>query len=175
MHGQLLALRKLVQLLDPPLHEFLPHTDQEMQALAKELGTNVEAIRNKVVALHEANPMLGHRGCRLGISYPEITEMQARAIFQAAVECAKDGVTVIPEIMIPLVADVKELERQRAVVDRVAREVIGESGQQIPYSVGTMIDHGKPIAPNIDNSAPASACETPAMSTRTTGSQAKHA
>ena len=129
-----------IRTLDPPLHEFLPHTEQEMNALATELGTSLDAIRNKVDALHEANPMLGHRGCRLGISYPEITEMQARAIFQAAVECSKDGITVIPEIMIPLVADVKELERQRAVVERVAQEVIGESGQQVAYSIGTMIE-----------------------------------
>src|SRR5690606_8100431 len=106
--------------------EFLPHTDSEMNALASDLGVSVETIRNKVAALHEANPMLGHRGCRLGISYPEITEMQARAIFQAAAECAKDGVKVFPEIMIPLVADVRELERQREVVERVAREVLSE-------------------------------------------------
>jgi pyruvate,orthophosphate dikinase len=129
-----------IRTLDPPLHEFLPHTEGEMQALATELGVSVETIRNKVAALHEANPMLGHRGCRLGISYPEITEMQARAILQAAVECANDGVTVIPEIMIPLVADVKELERQRAVVQRVADEVLGSSGHRIDYSIGTMIE-----------------------------------
>ena len=129
-----------IRTLDPPLHEFLPHTDQEMQALANELGVSVETIHTKVAALHEANPMLGHRGCRLGISYPEITEMQARAIFQAAVECARDGITVIPEIMIPLVADVKELERQRAVVERVAQDVLSESRQQVEYSIGTMIE-----------------------------------
>ncbi|MEX1158834.1 MAG: putative PEP-binding protein, partial [Thermomicrobiales bacterium] len=129
-----------IRTLDPPLHEFLPHTDQEIQALAQDLGVSAESIRNKVDALHEANPMLGHRGCRLGISYPEITEMQARAIFQAAVDCARDGVTVIPEIMIPLVADVKELERQRAVVEGVATEVLGASGQHVDYTVGTMIE-----------------------------------
>ncbi len=129
-----------IRTLDPPLHEFLPHTEHEMQALATDLGVSVESIRNKVAALHEANPMLGHRGCRLGISYPEITEMQARAIFQAALECAKDGVTVIPEIMIPLVADVKELERQRAVVERVAKEVLGDTSHQVAYSIGTMIE-----------------------------------
>ncbi|HEX5165369.1 MAG TPA: pyruvate, phosphate dikinase, partial [Thermomicrobiales bacterium] len=129
-----------IRTLDPPLHEFLPHTEGEMTALANELGVSVETIRTKVTALHEANPMLGHRGCRLGISYPEITEMQARAILQAAVECAKDGITVIPEIMIPLVADVKELERQRAVVEQVAGEVLGASGQQVDYSIGTMIE-----------------------------------
>ncbi|MEX2314520.1 MAG: putative PEP-binding protein, partial [Thermomicrobiales bacterium] len=129
-----------IRTLDPPLHEFLPHTEQEIQALAQDLGVSAESIRNKVDALHEANPMLGHRGCRLGISYPEITEMQARAIFQAAVDCARDGVTVIPEIMIPLVADVKELERQRAVVEGVATEVLGASGQHVDYTVGTMIE-----------------------------------
>jgi pyruvate,orthophosphate dikinase len=129
-----------IRTLDPPLHEFLPHTEGEMQALANELGVSIETIRNKVTALHEANPMLGHRGCRLGISYPEITEMQARAILQAAVECANEGITVIPEIMIPLVADVKELERQRAVVEKVAVDVLGESGQKVDYSIGTMIE-----------------------------------
>jgi len=129
-----------IRTLDPPLHEFLPHTDNEMNALANDLGVSVETIRNKVAALHEANPMLGHRGCRLGISYPEITEMQARAIFQAAAECAKEGIKVFPEIMIPLVADVKELERQREVVEQVAKEVLGDFGQQVEYTIGTMIE-----------------------------------
>jgi pyruvate,orthophosphate dikinase len=129
-----------IRTLDPPLHEFLPHTDGEITALANDLGISANVVRTKVESLKEANPMLGHRGCRLGISYPEITAMQARAIFLAAVDCAKRGIHVLPEIMIPLVADRKELELQRAVVDRVAQEVFAESGQAVDYSVGTMIE-----------------------------------
>jgi pyruvate,orthophosphate dikinase len=129
-----------IRTLDPPLHEFLPHTDEEMEALARQTGATIEYVRSKAAALQEANPMLGHRGCRLGISYPEITEMQARAIFEAAVECAKGGVTVHPEIMIPLVGDIQELERQRAVVDRIAAEVFEQTGTVVQYSVGTMIE-----------------------------------
>jgi pyruvate, orthophosphate dikinase len=129
-----------IRTLDPPLHEFLPHTDAEIDALASVLGVQPDVIANKVAALREANPMLGHRGCRLGISYPEITEMQARAIFLAAVDCAGRGIKVFPEIMIPLVADRKELELQRAVVDRVAEEVFEQAGRRVEYSVGTMIE-----------------------------------
>jgi pyruvate,orthophosphate dikinase len=142
-HGIFVAMDGLpvtIRTLDPPLHEFLPHTAQEIEALARDTGATVEAIRTKVAALREANPMLGHRGCRLGISFPEITEMQARAIFRAAVECAAAGVHVHPEIMIPLVADVNELERQRKVVDRVAEDVFSTAGRTVPYSVGTMIE-----------------------------------
>ncbi|RIK45277.1 MAG: pyruvate, phosphate dikinase [Chloroflexi bacterium] len=129
-----------IRTLDPPLHEFLPHTDHEIEQLADHLKISVAQVRLKVAALREANPMLGHRGCRLGISYPEITEMQARAILSAAVECAQRGITVHPEIMIPLVADHKELELQRAIVDSVAQEVFSESGTTVTYSVGTMIE-----------------------------------
>jgi pyruvate,orthophosphate dikinase len=129
-----------IRTLDPPLHEFLPHSDEELDALARQTGVTLEHVRSKAAALREANPMLGHRGCRLGISYPEITEMQARAIFEAAVECSKAGVTVHPEIMIPLVGDIQELERQRAVVDRVAGEVFEQTGTTVEYSVGTMIE-----------------------------------
>jgi len=129
-----------IRTLDPPLHEFLPHDNAEIDALARETGVRPDVVRGKVAALREANPMLGHRGCRLGISYPEITEMQARAIFQAAVNCAGRGVAVFPEIMIPLVADLKELELQRAIVDRVAEEVFEQAGRRIEYSVGTMIE-----------------------------------
>ncbi len=129
-----------IRTLDPPLHEFLPHTESDIEALARSIGASVEQVRNKTAALRETNPMLGHRGCRLGISYPEITEMQARAIFSAAVSCVRAGVAVHPEIMIPLVGDLEELRRQRAVVDAAATQVFGETDLTIDYSVGTMIE-----------------------------------
>jgi pyruvate,orthophosphate dikinase len=129
-----------IRTLDPPLHEFLPHGHAEIKLLAEKLDVSVEHLSTKIEALHEANPMLGHRGCRLGIVYPEITEMQARAIFEAAVECAKDGVTVAPEIMIPLVSTVAELQLQADVVRRVADEIIAASGASVDYLVGTMIE-----------------------------------
>jgi pyruvate,orthophosphate dikinase len=129
-----------IRTLDPPLHEFLPHGATEIKLLAEKLGVAVEHLTAKIEALHEANPMLGHRGCRLGIVYPEITEMQARAIFEAAVECAKEGVKVLPEIMIPLVATVNELQLQADVVRRVADETISKAGVDVHYLVGTMIE-----------------------------------
>ncbi|ACZ38207.1 pyruvate, phosphate dikinase [Sphaerobacter thermophilus] len=129
-----------IRTLDPPLHEFLPHTDAEIEELARTMSIDPEIVKSKVVALREANPMLGHRGCRLGITAPEITEMQARAIFGAALDVAAEGVDVRPEIMIPLVGDVEELRLQREVVDRVAREMFAEAGRSIPYLVGTMIE-----------------------------------
>jgi pyruvate, orthophosphate dikinase len=130
-----------IRLLDPPLHEFLPHADAEMEEVAKGLGTDVETIRRRAGELAEANPMLGHRGCRLGISYPEIYEMQARAIFEGALAVAKEtGNPPHPEVMIPLVATRRELEITRAQVDKMAEEVFAEAGQRIEYSVGTMIE-----------------------------------
>jgi pyruvate,orthophosphate dikinase len=129
-----------IRTLDPPLHEFLPHDDETQADLAAKLGVPVEKVRDRVEALHEFNPMLGFRGCRLGMQYPEITEMQARAIFQAAIQVKREGRSVLPEIMIPLVGDVNELERQRAIVDRVAREEMAAAGEQIDYLVGTMIE-----------------------------------
>jgi pyruvate,orthophosphate dikinase len=130
-----------IRLLDPPLHEFLPHADAELAALASALGTDLESMRRRAVELAEANPMLGHRGCRLGITYPEIYEMQARAIFEGAIAVAKEsGTAPIPEIMIPLIASKKELEITRAQVDRVAKQVFAETGTTIEYSVGTMIE-----------------------------------
>ncbi len=129
-----------IRTLDPPLHEFLPKDDEQIKELAERLGVSEETIKAKAEALAEANPMLGHRGCRLGITYPEITEMQARAIFEAAVEVKKEGVKVYPEIMIPLVSTVRELEMQKAVVDRVAKEVFKEKGEEVEYLVGTMIE-----------------------------------
>ncbi|WP_428486106.1 pyruvate, phosphate dikinase [Rhodopila sp.] len=130
-----------IRLLDPPLHEFLPHADTEMQEVAESLGTDIETIRRRAADLAEANPMLGHRGCRLGISFPEIYEMQARAIFEGAIAVAKEtGKAPHPEIMIPLVGMKKELEITRAQVDKIAAEVFAQSGTTIDYSVGTMIE-----------------------------------
>ena len=130
-----------IRLLDPPLHEFLPHEEQEFAEVAAATGATVEALRRRAAELHEFNPMLGHRGCRLGITYPEIYEMQARAIFEAAVAVARaSGETVVPEIMIPLVATPRELELMKAVVDAAASAVFGESGMTLAYQVGTMIE-----------------------------------
>jgi len=130
-----------IRLLDPPLHEFLPHADAEMEEVARGLSTDVETIRRRAAELAEANPMLGHRGCRLGISYPEIYEMQARAIFEGALEVAKEtGKPPHPEIMIPLIATRRELEITRTQVDKVAEDVFAEAGKRIEYSVGTMIE-----------------------------------
>jgi pyruvate,orthophosphate dikinase len=129
-----------IRTLDPPLHEFLPHDEEETRKLSRKLKVKAQYLWNRVQSLHEANPMLGHRGCRLGVVFPEITEMQARAIFEAAARVQKRGVKVLPEIMIPLVSDVAELRLQAEVVRRVAQEVIEETGQQIEYLVGTMIE-----------------------------------
>jgi pyruvate,orthophosphate dikinase len=129
-----------VRTLDPPLHEFLPHDDEALAELAEDMGVSVERIRNKIEELSEANPMLGHRGCRLGVVYPEITEMQARAIFEAAAGCIGRGIEVKPEIMIPLVGHVNELADQTRVVRRVYREVADETGVEFEYLVGTMIE-----------------------------------
>jgi pyruvate,orthophosphate dikinase len=129
-----------IRFLDPPLHEFVPHDDKAQADLARKLGLPVETVRQRVHALHEFNPMLGHRGCRLGISYPEISEMQARAVFEAAAKVQKDGIKVKPEIMIPLVGFRKELDHQVEIVHQVAAAVMKETGQKIKYLVGTMIE-----------------------------------
>ena len=129
-----------IRFLDPPLHEFVPHDAKAQADLAKKLKMSVEAVAARVNSLHEFNPMLGHRGCRLGVSYPEISEMQARAVFEAAAKVQKDGVKVKPEIMIPLVGFKKELDNQVDIVHRVAAEVQKETGQKIKYLVGTMIE-----------------------------------
>ncbi|MBN2225211.1 MAG: pyruvate, phosphate dikinase [Deltaproteobacteria bacterium] len=129
-----------IRLLDPPLHEFLPHTDKEIKELAAKMKVPAETIRAKVDSLHEFNPMLGHRGCRLGIIYPEISEMQARAIFEAACRVKKKGIDVHPEVMIPLVADVKELELQRDLVVKAAEEAFTKEKIRVDYLVGTMIE-----------------------------------
>ncbi|MFC4351100.1 pyruvate, phosphate dikinase [Fodinicurvata halophila] len=130
-----------IRLLDPPLHEFLPNGEAEIEEVSRSAGVPVEQTRARMLKLHEVNPMLGHRGCRLGITYPEIYEMQVRAIFEAAVEVHKrDGDTIVPEIMIPLVSVKKELEILRALVERVAQEVMEHHTQKIQYLVGTMIE-----------------------------------
>jgi pyruvate,orthophosphate dikinase len=130
-----------IRLLDPPLHEFLPHGDAEFAELADATGLGVDHLKRRAGELHEFNPMLGHRGCRLGITFPEIYEMQARAIFEAACEVAKtSGEAPIPEVMIPLVATKRELELLKALVDNVAAEVFAETGTTIEYLVGTMIE-----------------------------------
>ncbi|PWL19073.1 pyruvate, phosphate dikinase [Falsochrobactrum shanghaiense] len=130
-----------IRLLDPPLHEFLPHTDEEVAEVAASMGVDAERLRERAESLHEFNPMLGHRGCRLAISYPEIAEMQARAIFEAALEAGREtGAPVVPEIMVPLVGLKAELDFVKARIDAVAKEVMAEAGIQIDYMVGTMIE-----------------------------------
>ena len=130
-----------IRLLDPPLHEFLPHGDAELTEVAEALGTDVETMRRRAAELAEANPMLGHRGCRLGISFPEIYEMQARAIFEGALAVAEEtGAAPVPEIMIPLVGARKELEITRAQVEKVSQEVFAAAGRKLEYTVGTMIE-----------------------------------
>jgi len=129
-----------IRLLDPPLHEFLPHDHGSQNALAMKLGVSADKIAQRVKDLHEFNPMLGHRGCRLGVSYPEITEMQARAIFEAAADVTKKKIKVKPEVMIPLVGFKKELDLQVEIVHRVAKEVMAEKKVKFDYLVGTMIE-----------------------------------
>jgi len=130
-----------IRLLDPPLHEFLPAHEADFDEVATAVGISVETLRRRVGELHEFNPMLGHRGCRLGITYPEIYAMQARAIFEAAVDVAKrTGATVVPEVMVPLVATARELEITKAQIDNVAADVFAEQGHRLNYLVGTMIE-----------------------------------
>ena len=129
-----------IRLLDPPLHEFLPHGGEEAKLLARRVGVTRRDLMRVVESLRETNPMLGHRGCRLGITYPEITEMQARALFEAATSMARRGMIVLPEVMIPLVSTVKEFTHQRAIVDRIAALVARETGTRVKYLVGTMIE-----------------------------------
>ena len=129
-----------IRLLDPPLHEFLPHGGEESKLLARTLGIAREELGKIVESLRETNPMLGHRGCRLGITYPEITEMQGRAIFEAAVRAKRRGIDVRPEIMVPLVAAHKEFDNQRAILEDAARQVLGVMGYDVAYSIGTMIE-----------------------------------
>lgn len=130
-----------IRFLDPPLHEFLPHNDEDIAALAKEMGLTFDELKGTVESLHEFNPMLGHRGCRLSVTYPEIAEMQTRAVIEAAIEVkAEKGYDILPEIMIPLVGEVKELKYVKAVVVETAQKVMDEKGVKIDYKVGTMIE-----------------------------------
>jgi len=129
-----------IRTIDPPLHEFLPHEEKEQRELAAQMGISYEKVRERVESLHEFNPMLGFRGCRLGIIYPEITEMQARAIFEAAAAAKKKGIEVEPEVMIPLVGHVKELANQEGLVRETAEAVMKEQGVRFKYLVGTMIE-----------------------------------
>jgi pyruvate, orthophosphate dikinase len=129
-----------IRLIDPPLHEFVPHEPEKQAELARELGIPVETVARRVAQLHEANPMLGHRGCRLAITYPEILEMQVRAIIEAAIECVKQKVKVIPEIMIPLTLDKKEMWILEQATRKVADGLIKAAGVKIPYTVGTMVE-----------------------------------
>jgi pyruvate,orthophosphate dikinase len=130
-----------IRLLDPPLHEFLPHEDAEIAQVAEAMGADPAKLRARVIELSELNPMLGYRGCRLAISYPEIPDMQARAIFEAAIEAAKStGKPVVPEIMIPLIATRAEFDLLKARIDAVAAEVGRENGTTLEYLVGTMIE-----------------------------------
>ncbi|MBA7531116.1 Pyruvate, phosphate dikinase [subsurface metagenome] len=129
-----------VRLLDPPLHEFVPHEEENQKEMAEEMGISVEEIKAKVESLHEFNPMLGHRGCRLGNTYPEITEMQARAIIEAALNLKKKGVKAIPEIMVPLTGTLQEMELQEKIIRDTAEKVFAERNDTIEYLVGTMIE-----------------------------------
>ncbi|HEU4878436.1 MAG TPA: putative PEP-binding protein, partial [Gemmatimonadaceae bacterium] len=129
-----------IRLLDPPLHEFLPHGGEESKLLARTLGLERADLARIVESLRETNPMLGHRGCRLGITFPEITEMQGRAIFEAAVRAMRRGIDVRPEIMIPLVSTLKEFEHQRAILEEAADQVLGAMGESVHYLIGTMIE-----------------------------------
>ena len=129
-----------IRYLDPPLHEFVPHTDEEIQELADQMGLTFEKLKQVVESLHEFNPMLGHRGCRLSITYPEIAEMQTRAVIEAAIHVNNKGIKVVPEIMIPLVGDVKELKYVKNVVEATAEQVMKENNCQLQYKVGTMIE-----------------------------------
>jgi pyruvate,orthophosphate dikinase len=130
-----------IRLLDPPLHEFLPHEDEEFAEVAAATGVSLDKLKRRAAELHEFNPMLGHRGCRLGITYPEIYEMQARAIFEAACDVARlTGEAPIPEVMVPLVATRRELEIIKLLIDRTAKAVFAEKDQVLEYLVGTMIE-----------------------------------
>ena len=130
----------VIRYLDPPLHEFLPHTDAEIKPLAESLGMSFEALKNRVESLKEFNPMMGHRGCRLAVTYPEIAKMQTRAVIEAAINVNKKGMNVTPEIMIPLVGDLNELKYVKKVVTDTADAIIEEAGVELTYHVGTMIE-----------------------------------
>jgi pyruvate,orthophosphate dikinase len=130
-----------IRLLDPPLHEFLPHTDKEIAEVSAQTGVSAEKLKRRAAELHEFNPMLGFRGCRIAIAYPEIAEMQARAILEAAVEAqAQTGAAVVPEIMVPLIVTRAEFDLVKARIDAMAEAVFNEKGTSVEYQVGTMIE-----------------------------------
>ena len=129
-----------IRFLDPPLHEFVPHTDEEIKPLAKELGMTFEALKDKIATLHEFNPMMGHRGCRLAVTYPEIAKMQTRAVMEAAINVDKSGIKVVPEIMIPLVGEKKELAYVKSIVVETINKVFEEQNYKLDYKIGTMIE-----------------------------------
>jgi pyruvate,orthophosphate dikinase len=129
-----------IRLLDPPLHEFVPHDEESQKEMAKEMGISLEKVQSRVKSLHEFNPMLGHRGCRLGITYPEITEMQAQAIFEAACELKKKGIDVKPEVMVPLIGTIKEFTIQKKIIVDTAEKIIAQKKVKLDYQVGTMIE-----------------------------------
>ena len=129
-----------IRLLDPPLHEFVPHEDEEIKAIAEEMGMSFEELKNVVVGLHEFNPMMGHRGCRLAVTYPEIARMQTRAIIEAAINVSKEGTAISPEIMIPLISEIKELQYVKEIVTAEADKIIEASEVKVKYHVGTMIE-----------------------------------
>ena len=129
-----------IRMIDPPLHEFVPHERAKQEELAKKIGIPVETVARRVEQLHEANPMLGHRGCRLAITYPEIQEMQVRAIIEAAIDCQKRGIKVLPEIMIPLTLDKRELQILETLSRRVASDILSQAKVKLEYLVGTMIE-----------------------------------
>ena len=129
-----------IRFLDPPLHEFVPHTDEEIKPLAKELGMTFEALKDKIATLHEFNPMMGHRGCRLAVTYPEIAKMQTRAVIEAAINVDKSGIKVVPEIMIPLVGEKKELAYVKSIVVETINQVFEEQNYKLDYKIGTMIE-----------------------------------
>ena len=130
-----------IRFLDPPLHEFLPTKDEDIRSLAADMGITFEELKKTVNSLHESNPMMGHRGCRLSITYPEIAAMQTRAVIEAAIEVRQEtGLEIVPEIMIPLVGEVNELAYVKNFVDETAKLVMKEKGMEIPYMVGTMIE-----------------------------------
>ncbi len=136
----------IIRYLDPPLHEFLPHTDEEIKALAESLNTTFESLKDRVNSLKEFNPMMGHRGCRLSVTYPEITVMQTRAVIEAAINVRKKGINVVPEIMIPLIGDVNELKYVKDIVVKTAEEIIKNNSVKLKYMIGTMIEVPRAIA-----------------------------
>jgi len=134
------GLPVVIRLIDPPLHEFLPHTEEDIKLLADHIGKSVTFVKERAAALHEQNPMLGHRGCRLAITYPEICEMQTRAILGAVIECTKSGVKVLPEIEVPLIGSKKEQDIVKAIIDSTAAQIFTETGEKVEYKVGCMIE-----------------------------------